>query len=227
MESTGRGEKRLAVLGEGIVLTIAGVLVALGLLELTRAVVVDTGIRDSTMFRLFVNKQAQAGFLIVTLGYLGASSAPRRYLQFRVPSASDVGWLLALLVLVPVTSAPDADWWLTEALRTTPLVWVLVVVGWLLLAAPAEELLFRGIIQRRLTDRFRAPIGMLVAAGLFSLMHVLFATYVGRNGIPSLAVVTFVMGAVFGLVYDRTNNLVVPALGHGVYWLSPALLSYI
>jgi membrane protease YdiL (CAAX protease family) len=70
-------------------------------------------------------------------------------------------------------------------------------------------------------------VAVALAAGLFSLMHVAFAVSQGSGGLVSRAVVTFVMGGVFGVVYQQTDNLVIPAVGHATYWLSPALLVYV
>ncbi|GGK59821.1 CPBP family intramembrane glutamic endopeptidase [Haloarcula sebkhae] len=215
------------IAGISLGLTVASVLAALAIESIVRIVVVELHISASALLQVFLNKQAQAGFLVVALGYLAIRPASSRFVQIRVPSVGDVGWLLGLLALIPVTSAAKGDWWLTESLQTTPLLWAVVFVVWFLVAAPVEELLFRGIIQTQLTEQFRAPVGILVAAGLFGLMHFLFAI-THNGGTPlSTGLVTFAMGGVFGTVYHRTNNLVILSLGHALYWISPAVLYYV
>lgn len=218
-----RSSALCVTLGLTLAAVVAGLAVAVGV-QLT---VETAGLRYSPLLRTVLRTQVQYGFLAVALGYLALSAEPSRYARFHVPSTGDLGWLLALLALVPVTSAPRPDYFLTEALRTTPALWVVVFVCWFLVTAPAEELLFRGVIQTRLDEAFRAPVAVALAAALFALMHVAFAANQGGGGLASRAVVTFVMGGVFGVVYQRTENLVVPAVGHATYWLSPALLVYV
>jgi len=218
---------RVHALGVAGGLTFVGVVAGLVAALAIQLGVEVAGLRYSAVLRTILRTPVQYGFLAVALGYLVVSSEPSRFARFRVPSARDLGWLLALLALVPVTSAARPDYFLTEALRTTPALWAVVILCWFLVTAPAEELLFRGIVQTRLDDEFRAAVAIVLAAGLFSLMHVAFAVFQGGGGVLSRAIVTFVMGGVFGTVYERTGNLVVPAVGHATYWLSPALLVYV
>lgn len=220
-------DSRGATVGEALGLTFVSVIAAFAVVEILRRGITVMGIGNSTALQIFLQTQVHYGFLLVALGYLAVSSSSSRFLQFHMPSFSDACWLIVLLALIPVTSSARGDWFLTEPLRTTPTLWIAVFVCWFLVTAPAEELLFRGIIQGRLGERFRAPVAVLLAAGLFALMHVAFAVSQGESTLLSRGLIMFVMGAVFGTVYDRTNNLVIPAVGHATYWLSPALLYYI
>lgn len=86
----------------------------------------------------------------------------------------------------------------------------------IVLVAPAEELLFRGAIQGRLRRAF-GPTGAILGASLiFGAIH--FVNFTGSvvGAVVGAGVVT-VGGAVFGVVYERTRNLVVPILAHGAY----------
>jgi membrane protease YdiL (CAAX protease family) len=46
------------------------------------------------------------------------------------------------------------------------------VIAWTFLGVFVEELLFRGVVQTRLAEHWRAPAAILVAAVLFLLIHV-------------------------------------------------------
>jgi membrane protease YdiL (CAAX protease family) len=46
------------------------------------------------------------------------------------------------------------------------------VIAWTFLGVFVEELVFRGVVQTRLAERYAAPIAILVAAVLFLLIHV-------------------------------------------------------
>ena len=84
-----------------------------------------------------------------------------------------------------------------------------------LVVGPAEELLFRGVIQGGLRRSFGAAPAILIASVLFGLLH--FG--VGGSLIERVAYmgVTVLLGALLGLLYERTGNIVIPALAHGLY----------
>lgn len=107
---------------------------------------------------------------------------------------------------------------------TRPLLWAVVFVGWFVVAAPAEELLFRGIIQGRLRQTFDAVPGILLAAVCFGLMHVPVAVLSAGMEPASTFVETLVSGAIFGVAYERTGNLLVPSVAHAALWASGLVL---
>jgi len=76
------------------------------------------------------------------------------------------------------------------------------------LAAVGEELLFRGIAQRLLIKMFKSPMaGIIIAAFLFSAMHVQFYGFLPR----------FVLGILLGMLYWYSGSLWVAMLAHFVY----------
>ncbi|AFK19893.1 CPBP family intramembrane metalloprotease [Haloferax mediterranei ATCC 33500] len=97
-----------------------------------------------------------------------------------------------------------------------PHILLLLVPASILLIGPGEELLFRGVVQGRLRERF----GPVLAIGLTSL---LFASihYVALTGAASARLVTIglllVPALAFGTVYEYSDNIVVPSLVHGLY----------
>ena len=98
---------------------------------------------------------------------------------------------------------------------------ILVAIAAAVVAACAEELVFRGLVQGTLQRAF-GRIGMLAAAGLFS------ATYLDAGS--AALVLSFVLaGVVFGHVVSITGSLqgvmlghVLLAVGAGAFW--PTLL---
>lgn len=93
---------------------------------------------------------------------------------------------------------------------------VLVVVAACVAAPLCEELAFRGVIQPALSARWGAVKGLVLAAALFSLMHV--------N--PILAPALFELGLVFGLVVIRTGSLLPAILMHAVHNSLTAAILY-
>jgi uncharacterized protein len=75
-------------------------------------------------------------------------------------------------------------------------------------AGVGEELLFRGMAQRLLTKMFKSPwAGILIAAFLFSAMHMQFYGFLPR----------FLLGILLGAAYWYSGSLWVSMLAHFVY----------
>ncbi|MFB6218415.1 MAG: lysostaphin resistance A-like protein, partial [Halobacteriaceae archaeon] len=96
----------------------------------------------------------------------------------------------------------------------------------LLVLGPGEELLFRGIIQGSLRERFSAPAAIVLAGLMFAPAHI-----TALAGSPEAVLVTitilFVPSLVFGAVYEHTDNIVVPSLVHGLYNSTLLVLLYV
>jgi len=165
-------------------------------------------------------------FPLAAFGYLRLRGKSFDYVKARVPSRSDVAWgfggfvvafLLAmtLLVLVQLVDAPTATRTDQEMLQQPEVLLSLIPLS-LLLIGPGEELLFRGVIQTTLREAFPAPAAIALASAAFAPAHI-----VSFAGSPIALLVSisilFVPSLVFGYVYERTGNLVVPAFAHGAY----------
>ncbi|MBX0322853.1 CPBP family intramembrane metalloprotease [Halomicroarcula sp. F13] len=86
----------------------------------------------------------------------------------------------------------------------------------IVLVAPAEELLFRGAIQGRLRQSFGPTLAVVLSSLVFGSIHLLNFTGSVAGALAGVAVVT-VGGLVFGTIYERTGNLLVPIVTHGSY----------
>ena len=88
----------------------------------------------------------------------------------------------------------------------------------LFVVGPAEELLFRGVIQGRLRERLSPAKAIGVASVVFGSVH-LFALG-GGSGLAGLLLTIAVLSTVavaLGSLYEYTGNLVTVALAHGLY----------
>ncbi|GAA4347635.1 hypothetical protein GCM10023185_02840 [Hymenobacter saemangeumensis] len=83
-----------------------------------------------------------------------------------------------------------------------------LLVGLLVVAvvpAVAEELVFRGVIQKNLVRWFSSRhVGVWLAAAIFSAIHLQFLGFVPR----------FVLGLVLGYLYEWSGNILVPMAAH-------------
>lgn len=153
-------------------------------------------------------------------------------LPVRVPRGAEWGWLVGALAVkftlfglsrglsgwLGVRAPADV---LTQAATAAP--WLLAVVAVLsvVLVGPAEETFFRGAIQGRLR-RALGPVAAVLGAGLlFALPHLLNYVAGGANPLAVGAIIdvgaVFATGTVMGYAYERTDNLTVPILLHGLY----------
>jgi membrane protease YdiL (CAAX protease family) len=76
------------------------------------------------------------------------------------------------------------------------------------LAGLGEEVLFRGLIQGWLAERYPAWLSVAAASLLFGLGHWLSASY---------AALAAIIGGYLGVVFLVTGNLLAPIIAHAVY----------
>lgn len=185
---------------------------------------------------------SELGFAIVAAGFLAITGLGWRYLDLALPSgrvllAWGVGGALALLLLrqavltlVLLFDVPIAGNSITEfpglALPTILLVLVPLSV---LVIGPAEELLFRGVIQKYLYGSFSRRGAIAVSSLAFAAVHAPTA-YVAT---PDPAAVLVTLASIFlisfglGWLYARTDSLVVPIVAHGLYDAFAFAIAYV
>ncbi|WP_128547856.1 CPBP family intramembrane glutamic endopeptidase [Larkinella soli] len=98
---------------------------------------------------------------------------------------------------------------LTTFLTTFTTPWQLAIAIFVIGVIPAigEEVLFRGLVQRKLQQWFGNPhLAVWIAALIFSAIHVQFYGFIPRT----------LLGALFGYLYVWSGNLWVPILAHFV-----------
>lgn len=193
-------------------------------------------VRDRTFLSLVVSLVSiqGVGLSVIGLVYLAGTGRGVSYLRARLPSLRDVGWVVggtiaifALLVVVATaigvitqaTGVETAQNSAVTAAQENPSVLLLMIPAAFLVIGPAEELMFRGIIQNRLREVFGAVGAIGVASVIFGLGHVTALTG-GQGGIAAIALplaALSLLSVVFGVAYERTDNLVVPVLIHGAY----------
>lgn len=75
-------------------------------------------------------------------------------------------------------------------------------------AGVGEELITRGLLQTWLVGHLGVWNGVILASLIFGLMHAMTRLYV---------IVTFLLGAIFGLLYVLSDSLLLVMLTHAVY----------
>lgn len=189
-------------------------------------------------FSVVAGNLIQIGFAVFAIAYLLVQDDRERYVKVRSPTVEDLGWIIMIpllliagsSVLSPVLTAlglpepmPGGG---GESLNLTqrPELWPVAFVGLYLFAAPAEELVYRGILQGELRGSF-GTIGVVAIGGLlFGFMHLIvgFVTpAVGIGGSIYWGISAVMPGLVWGYAYERTENILVTAVTHAMSWTVP------
>lgn len=101
--------------------------------------------------------------------------------------------------------------------RSPPTFLLAMIPVAILIIGPAEELVYRGLIQKSLYSKFTANQAIVLASTIFALVH--FPAYLTSSiGGASFNIASvFILSMVLGKTYATTENLVIPSLTHGLY----------
>jgi hypothetical protein len=231
--SSGSGG-RLRALGVAFGLLALGLIVsiAVGIVFTVPLLIFGADLESPSSF-LLLAATGQLAFLVV--GYLYVRR--RGGVSIRRPTRRDTGYMIgglfAALVAATVLSivvtlldiAPSGSVFEGPIMADPRLALALAALS-IVLVAPAEELLFRGAIQGRLRESF-GPVGAIGGASLiFGAIHLLNYTGSIVGALSGVAIVT-VGGVIFGTIYERTGNLLVPIGAHGGYNAVLLTLTYL
>ena len=160
---------------------------------------------------------AGAGFLLVT--------DQSDLVPVRRPTRQDLTWLvggffglLGLFVavsgLLSVLGIQGADSAIVAQGSDQPIYFLYLIPVTILLVGPTEELIFRGVVQGLFRRAYGSGFAIAAASAVFAAVHV--TSYSGDGLLATLATV-LVLGGVLGVVYEKSENLVVPAVIHGLF----------
>lgn len=222
--NSGKLRAVLVALGLVVLAVILSNLLALipFLLQGFSAVLAGTLSATTIVAAYVVSESAYAG---VAYGY--ARSYLPEGVSIRVPTARELGYVVLGLVgtlavaqgisllgtVLGIEMGGRAD---TGLMTKTPTVMLAMTVLAVLVIGPSEELLFRGVIQRRLGHAFQPVVAIVVTSLLFLPPHAI--GYTGSvAGIALLSSIPFCVSLILGYAYERTGNLLVSILIHGCY----------
>lgn len=102
-----------------------------------------------------------------------------------------------------------------ETGRQNPDLFLYYIPVVLLLNSPAEELLFRGVVQGLLRRAYGIVPGILGAGAIFGLVH--YSALVAAGSAGAYVVLAVGSGLILGVVYEYTENLLVPIVVHAAW----------
>lgn len=236
--STGRSKLRAVLVAFGVALLGFALAIPAGLL-VAGAYTTVTGNQIGAVASLGVSMVSLQGIAFPAAAwlYVRRRGLSWDYVPVSVPDLDDLKYvvgayvaafaaLYAISVVLALTSTEAAtNTGATTALEHPEIIPYLIPLQ-LLLIGPGEELLFRGIIQGRLRERFDAWPAIIIASLAFAPAHVL-ALSGGPTAVLVSISVLFVPSVLFGFTYEKTENIAVPALTHGLYNATLFTLMYV
>jgi len=174
---------------------------------------------------------SELGFVAAALAFLYATGRGLGYLRFDRLDRRAVGLVvagtlglfafrLAAILAAQALGLPLAGNSVTRLAEQGLVETLLVLVPLsILVVGPAEELLFRGVVQRYLSEELSTLGAVALASVLFALVHAP-TTFVATPDPLVVAVtltVLFGLSMLLGYLYVWTDNLLVPILVHGLY----------
>jgi hypothetical protein len=221
------GRHHVGTLLRALVVIVLAFLCALVLAGLGSAVLAQLGLvsGDGLAARVAVSVLQFLGFGVGVAGYL-AVSRDWALLRVRVPTLRDALWIVGGVVAILVAAAAVgrvlsalgvqvAQNQVIVAGQQNPEWFLYMIPVSLLFVGPFEELVFRGGVQGLLRRAWGPAAAVVIAAALFGVVHWIALTGTGSR--LSYVVVAATLGLILGAVYERTDNLAVPALVHGSY----------
>ena len=210
------------ILAGSIILAIILYMLGLDLLELTfPTALISLPITEGTILGITFLFARQKGAGLKQLGL--KKPTPKTILIVSIAAflllllASSIS-LIQETILGP---DPEEAKLLTDAVLARNLLQLTALIAIsLALVGPAEELAFRGFIQKGFENSFGATTGLLVASILFGLLH-------GLNSLRSIIPVT-VVSLFIGYVWQKTGgNTSASAWMHGLYDATAIALTYL
>ncbi len=217
-------------------LAITGVMLAAQFVGAAVKIIVDKMVPAEPELGIFLSYVIAFGITIIFALWLRASRlrTERVFLEHSTVQAANHAWKQLKKQSGPLlrfslkkTSAPLILWGFIMVIATSTVLEPLLLLfpdkylefldaaigagGWAVLTtvvcAPIlEEILFRGIMQEAITRRYGALRGIVCAAAIFGIIHVL----------PQQAVNAFFIGLILGYIYFRSGSLVPVIIIHAM-----------
>lgn len=190
-----------------------------------------------------VNAISFVGFVLAGVAFVQVRDEGD-LLYVRPPELSDLKWVLVGLVGVAVgavvmgfvveaisvvvesvwgTDVQTGQNSIIEAGRANPTLLLYMIPVALFFVGPAEELVFRGVVQGLFRDSFGVVPGIVAASTLFGVGHYLA---ISSGSAWTYILTAGALGLVLGVVYEYSESIVVPAAAHGLWNSAIFIVNY-
>lgn len=191
---------------------------------------------SSRLTALFLGQYT--GFAVVALGYLYTTRRGLDYLDTGFSVRRHGGWVvggltgtvalwLGTTIVISRFGLPAADQTLFQSVAGEAELLLVLVPLVVFVNAPVEELLYRNVVQKSLCESLSTIQAIAVTSGLFVLAHI--PVYVDPDPVATAVSLglLFVLSALWGVVYARTESLVAVAAVHGGYNATLVVILYL
>lgn len=160
------------------------------------------------------------------------------YLDLERPTVRSILWtvgglamifgaLVAISLLMTAVGVDTAEHGTAQQAEQNPELLVVIIPAMILIVGPFEELLYRNVIQKSLYDTFSRYGAVVVTSVIFAAVHVAAYATAGAGEVLASLMVLFGLSLVLGFIYERTDNLVVPAVVHGCFNAAQMAMIYL
>jgi membrane protease YdiL (CAAX protease family) len=209
----------------------------IGILALS--IVLPPAVTSTDAFRVVSGNKFQVGLAVFAVIYLRRRQNLDRFIKIRRPTLEDLIWIVVLppivFIIVETIVTPGlAALGLPHPmpggggdgidLANRPALWPIVFVCLYMFAAPAEELVYRGIVHGQLREAFTMTGVVLFGAVMFGLLHFIVGILTPAVSLAASlnwGIGALVPGLLWGYAYERTENLLVPSVMHAMSWTIP------
>ncbi|WP_138004506.1 CPBP family intramembrane glutamic endopeptidase [Halalkalirubrum salinum] len=218
--------RRGSALFEGVFVVLAALVAAsLAVAVIREPLVAATGgTPDATIVQLSVTVIQFVFFGLVVFWYLRVTDRwkmvgfdefePTHAIAIAVGTAVLLGGQLGISALFSSLGiSTGANRAITDGLGNPEYFFGMIIIS-LLLVGPAEELLFRGVLQARLRESWGAWPAIVLATIVFGAIHLPAIIGEPTQQYATLVVIAL-LGLVLGYLYERTRTIWVPAIVHG------------
>ncbi|NGM68800.1 CPBP family intramembrane metalloprotease [Natronolimnobius sp. AArcel1] len=166
------------------------------------------------------------GMAVAGVIYLLWTDRGLSWIDLRIPTMRDwkyiiggsvgsIVFLLGMSNLYAVLGVPAAESQIMDIIAGDQTMVLIMIAIVFLFNAPAEEFLFRNIIQKRLYEAFTPMRSVLIASVIFAIVHLPMYMLAGSMVATAASLVIMFGGSViFGYVYVKADNLLVPTAAH-------------
>lgn len=222
------GSRLRALLVVTVLATVVGLIIPVIRPRALQAISTDFG----QVLSLYVaaNSLVQSAIVVLAvIAFLLVTNRSLSYIDLQFLSLRDIGYTIGGLIAffianVAISTAyssigSDRAGSETTAMLETLLTGgiaelVIVVLVALVLAPVIEELLYRNIVQKRLTESFSVTSAITIAGLLFAGVHVPAYSDFALGAAVWPFAGHFLAGVVFGAVYFKTQNILTAILTH-------------
>jgi len=218
--TTGLGYSKMLLVPVGLVVLATVVAGIVGATLLT----VNTGVTVTFFLSILA---VEVGFILIAFAYLYYTGLGLEYIDFQLPRkrTGAVGVGVGLLVFSLQTAIDGAARFVgidmgvdntAQLASSSPSVLVGAILINLLLVGFAEELFFRNILQKRLSNQFTPLFAIVFVSLLFAPLHLGNFSGDSTTAILVSLVAVFLASLIYGTAFEKFGRLEILAIAHGV-----------